>query len=232
MVSFSAPKPEKAIAPPTVKKEIEEPAAKQTGGFDASAFDKTADELESLVRSLPGEEKAVGHGEEEEGEETASKTVGKGGGNGLVVGIIIIVALAVIGGALYFTGVFSPAQTHVAQKTIDITGITGAFVDNKNVGRVLVLKAQIINVTGLPQTVRGVRGIVYGPKNETLSTIVVSAGRTLGAEDLKNMSKEDILKAFKDLSSSVIPPKGSAPVMIVFTTVPQGMAEFGIEIIR
>lgn len=234
VVSYSAPAPAKAPRPQAEKEEEKDAAAEQAGGFDESAFDKTADELEALARNLPGEENAPGEGTEEgEGAQTGIKTAGhKGGGNGLVVGIIIIVALAVIGGAAYFSGVFSPPQTQVAQKTMDITGMTGSFVDNKNAGRLLVIQAQIINVTASPQTVRGVRGIVYGPKNEKLSTVVVSAGRTLTAEDLKNMSKDDILKAFKDLSSSVIPPKGSAPAMIVFTTVPQGMAEFGIELIR
>ncbi|MBI5888324.1 MAG: zinc-ribbon domain-containing protein [Deltaproteobacteria bacterium] len=232
----SAPKRESVVSysAPAPAEEEKNAAAKQAGGFDESAFDKTADELEALAGSLPGEENALGEGTEEgEGARTGVETGGhEGGGKGLVIGIIIIVALAVIGGAAYFSGVLSPAQTQVAQKTMDIAKMTGSFVDNKNAGRLLVIQAQIINVTASPQTVRGVRGIVYGSKNEQLSTIVVSAGRTLTAEDLKNMSREDILKAFKDLSSSVIPPRGSAPVMIVFTTVPQGMAEFGIDIIR
>lgn len=232
VVSYSAPAPAKTPLPHT--EEGKDAAAERSGGFDESAFDKTADELEALARTLPGEENAPEEGTEEgEDAQTGIKTAAhKGNGNGLVIGIIIVVALAVIGGAAYFSGVFSPAKTQVAQKTMDITGMTGSFVDNKNAGRLLVIQAQITNVTASPQTVRGVRGTVYGPKNEKLSTIVVSAGRTLTAEDLKNMSKDDILKAFKDLSSSVIPPKGSAPVMIVFTTVPQGMAEFGIDIIR
>lgn len=244
VVSFSAPAPGKAPAPSAVKKEAaptegvqppaekKDTAAKQAGGFNDSAFDRTADELESLVKNLPGEENPLGQDTEED-EDAGVKTAGHtGGGNGLAAGIIIFVALAIIGAALYFTGVFTPAQRQAAQKTIDITGVTVSFVDNKNAGRLLVLKAQIINVTNLPQTVRGVKGTVYGSKNEQLSAIVVSAGRTLGAEDLKNMPKEDILKSFKDLSSSVIPAKGSAPVMIVFTAVPQGMADAGIEIVR
>ncbi len=225
---LAEPKREAVVAPvASVMKDVPAPA------FDATKGMAEKDELESFAEGGPADEPLdeTGDTAQEPGAPKKAHPTAPGK-TGFAIGIIIVFAVVIAGAVLYLSGVFSPARTHIAKNTMDIEAIIGSFVDNKNAGRLFVIQAKIKNLTGSPQTVHGVRGIIYGAKGEQLATLVVAPGRTLPEDDLKNLSREEIQKAFKDSSGGVIPARGSAPAMVVFTDLPQGMAEFGMDVIR
>lgn len=177
---------------------------------------------------------AAGAEEEDEGmeEETASR---RPANLGLILAALIIV---LGGGAVYFTGVIDmlahklmpPAESQI--KTIEIETINGFSVDNSNFGKLFVIQARIKNITDEPQAIKAVTGIIYDEDGETIASQSVSPGRIVSMDDIRNLPKEELLKPFTDPSGGLIPPKGTVPVMVLFTEIPQGLAEYGLDIVR
>lgn len=153
----------------------------------------------------------------------------------LVAAIVFLVGGAVI----YFSGIIDtlanrlmpPAQVAV-QKTVEIETIKGYYAENRNFGKFFVIEATIKNISGAPQSVKALSGVLYNAKGERIANRSVAPGRVVSAEDLKTLSKEDLQRPFKDPSGGTLPPKGTVPVMIPFTEPPQGIAEYGIDIVR
>lgn len=171
--------------------------------------------------------------EEDSGQEIPSNA---SSGRALMIAALIFFA----GGAvIYFSGIidtlakrFMPPAQVAVQKTVDIETIKGYYAENKNFGKFFVVEATIKNISGEPQGVRAVTGLLYNAKGVKIAARSVAPGRVVSAEDLKNLSKEDLLKPFKDPSGGTLPPKGTVPVMIPFTDPPEGVSEYGIDIIR
>ncbi|MBI5588054.1 MAG: zinc-ribbon domain-containing protein [Deltaproteobacteria bacterium] len=153
----------------------------------------------------------------------------------LVAAIVFLVGGAVI----YFSGIIDtlanrlmpPARVAVL-KTVEIETIKGYYAENRNFGKFFVIEATIKNISGTPQSVKALSGVLYNAKGERIANRSVAPGRVVSAEDLTNLSKEDLQKPFKDPSGGTLPPKGTVPVMIPFTEPPQGIAEYGIDIVR
>lgn len=159
----------------------------------------------------------------------------KKGGAGLLTAVFVFI----IGGlVIYYSGIIDTFARRLTgprttvQKTVEIEYINGKFPENKSFGRFFVIEARIKNVTESPQEIKAVTGVIYNDKGEKIATRSVSPGRMVSADDLKNLSREDILKSFKDPSGGSIPPKGTVPVMVPFIDLPPGLAEYGIDIIR
>ncbi len=79
---------------------------------------------------------------------------------------------------------------------------------------------------------REIRGVLYNKNGEKIKVLAVSPGRVVSLDDIKNFSKDDLLKQYRNISGGTIPPRGAVPVTIVFTEVPKDMAEFGVDIVR
>lgn len=171
-------------------------------------------------------------GDEGMGEETASR---RPANLGLILAALIIV---LGGGAIYFTGVIDmlahklmpTAESQI--KTIEIETINGFSVDNSDFGKLFVIQARIKNITDEPQAIKAVTGIIYDEDGETIASQSVSPGRIVSMDDMRNLPKEELLKPFTDPSGGLIPPKGTVPVMVLFTEIPQGLAEYGLDIVR
>lgn len=154
-------------------------------------------------------------------------------------GLIIAVLIFILGGAaIYYTGIvdsiarkLTPASTSV-QKVVEIENINGYYIENKSFGRFFVIDAKIKNITDTPQGVKSVAGILYNDKGEKIASRSVSPGRIVTTDDLKNLSKDDLLKQFKDASGGTLPAKAVVPVMVLFTEVPAEMVEYGLDIVR
>jgi hypothetical protein len=193
-----------------------------------------SEELEREERegSLLGEVEESEGEEEDSGQEIPSNASSS---RALLIAALIFLA----GGAvIYFSGIidalakrFMPAQVSV-EKTVDIETIKGYYAENKTFGKFFVVEATIKNISGEPQGVKAVTGLLYNAKGVKIASRSVAPGRVVSAEDLKNLSKEDLLKPFKDPSGGTLPPKGTVPVMIPFTDPPEGISEYGIDIVR
>lgn len=148
----------------------------------------------------------------------------------IAAGAVIIIGLAVIfnsGGA----GRFSAREKAAISKPIDIETINGYMAENKNIGRIFVIEALIRNITDSAQGIKEVRGVIYNSSGARVIDRIVSPGRVVSAEELKNLPKEGLIKALSDTSGSIIPPKATVPVMVLFTEIPDNMAEYGLDVI-
>ncbi|MEK7773504.1 MAG: DUF3426 domain-containing protein, partial [Deltaproteobacteria bacterium] len=110
--------------------------------------------------------------------------------------------------------------------------IHGYFVENKNSGKVFVIEAKIKNVSDSAQDIKAVKGVLYDARGEKLAERFVAPGRVVSADDLKNLPPGELIKQFKDPPGGAIPPKGTIPVMVLFTEAPAGMVEYGVDVIR
>jgi len=158
----------------------------------------------------------------------------------VIAGAVVLAAAA----TFYFTGgvgmvsekfagkFLSNSSAAQHEETVRIDTVRGFFVDNKNIGRVFVIEAWIKNLSDSPQDIKEVRGVLYNNRGERIKTQSVSPGRVISLDDIKNLSREDILKQYRDVSGGTVPPKGAVPVTIVFVDIPKGMAEYGIDIVR
>ncbi len=217
-------------APPAAQTPEEKPV-RETLKF--SQYFSEEMEKEEREGSLLGEVEESEGEEEDSGQEIPSNASSS---RALMIAALIFLA----GGAvIYFSGIidalarrFMPPAQVAVQKTVDIETVKGYYAENKNFGKFFVIEATIKNISGEPQGVRAVTGLLYNAKGVKIAGRSVAPGRVVSAEDLKNLSKEDLLKPFKDPSGGTLPPKGTVPVMIPFTDPPEGVSEYGIDIIR
>ena len=214
-------------AKPAAKAEEEAPAEKTMFAGLGMAEEKT--EVPSMEEALEMPRPApFGAGAPASAPEAGSR-------RGLLT--ILLVVLVLGGGfALYSSGLLSPVirmfSRPAAVQTLEIEGVKTSFVTNVQFGQVFVIEGAVINLSDGPQEIKSVKGTIYDNKKRPVAAAMVSAGRTMSAEELANLSKEEIERYFSDTSPSAVPPKGTIPVMIVFTELPSGMAEIGIDIIR
>lgn len=152
---------------------------------------------------------------------------------GLLIAFLIVIAG---GGLVYFTGAIdklaqalTPGEAKL--KTVGIETIEGYYAENSNIGRVFVIQARVRNLTEEPQEIKAATGVIYDRSGKKLGSRSVSPGRVVSLEEVSSLSREDLLKPFKDPSGGVIPPRGTVPVMVLFTEA-EGVAEYGIDIIR
>ena len=158
----------------------------------------------------------------------------RSGNLGLVAAILIIV---LGGGFVYYTGVIDklartlmpPATSQL--KTVEIEAIKGFYEENRNFGKLFVIEARVKNITGEPQEIKAATGIIYNEDGDKIGSRSVSPGRIVTIDDVKNLPLEELQKAFKDPSGGIIPPKGTVPVMVIFTEA-EGVAEYGLDIVR
>lgn len=151
--------------------------------------------------------------------------------------VIIAVLIFIFGaGAIYFSGIIDTVARTLTStapaEVVEIETIKGYIAANKNFGKFFVIEAKIKNTSDEPQPIEKITGVIYDDRGKSIATRSVSPGRMVGEEDLKNLSKSDLLDRFSDSSGGVIPPQGTVPVMVPFTEMPAGMAEYGLKIIR
>lgn len=153
----------------------------------------------------------------------------------LVAGLIIIFG----GGGLYASGLidivarqFLPGAQQTEPQVVGIERLKGRLVENSSLGNLFAIEAVVRNMTDEPQELKTVRGVLYDKSGRKIIERTVSPGRILSSADLENLSGKEIEKYFNDTSGGTIPPKGIIPVMVVFTEIPSGVGEFGLDIVR
>jgi predicted Zn finger-like uncharacterized protein len=150
----------------------------------------------------------------------------------VLAAVLIIVALAA---GLHLTGILDMLMSPKAEqkpRAIAFDGLKGFYVENEKAGRIFAIEGKVTNVSEEPQELAGVMANIYGKDGNKLISKTVSLGAIISSEELKTLAGEDITKHFQEVSRGSIPPKGSSPVMFVFTAVPEGLAEFDVEALR
>ncbi len=221
--------------------------AQKTGGNEENRFEDLFSRT-LAEKGSEGAEKAVETDEDEDlefdrgdlGQESGSTAAEEdpaprhyAAGRGVMLAVLIFILGA---GAVYFSGIIDtiartltgPDRTEV----VEIETISGYMAENKNFGKFFVIEAKIKNTSDEAQTIDRITGIIYDSRGRSIATRSVSPGRVMTEDDLKNLTKDELLGQFSDSSGGVIPPKGTVPVMVPFTEIPAGLAEYGLKIVR
>lgn len=159
----------------------------------------------------------------------------KPGKKAILIAVLVFIIGAIV---VYSSGIVDSIAKSIlpgsepAAKVVEIETINGYYADNVLFGKVFVIEAKIRNISDGPQEIKSVTGILYNSKGEKLTSKSVSPGRVVSQDDLKNLSKEDLLKQFKDATGGTIPSKAEVPVMVLFTEAPAETVEYGLDIVR
>ncbi len=151
----------------------------------------------------------------------------------VILAILLIIGLGVL---LHITGiadrVLNPSGTAGNELTMAITKMKSYVATNKEIGPVFVVEAKLLNMTDSPQKVEAVRGTLYNKSGKRLSARTVSPGRVVSKEQIRDMSRIELVKNFKDTAGGTIPPKGSVPVMLLFMNAPEATVEFSLDVLQ
>lgn len=224
-------------------KEPKEPPASPKDTFSkllSESLKKDIKEKDVTVEEAEDDEDVLGFEPEEgfEEEGTAGRPEPKPfrkAGSRIPPALIALIVFLVGGGIIYFSGIIdhiarrlAPAE---APKSVEIEDVKGSYVDNQVFGKFFVIEARLKNISDEPQSVKRVTGIVYGKDGEKIMSLSVAPGRVVTPDDLKVLPKEELARQFKDPSGGSIPPKGTVPVMVIFTDISSGVSEAGVDIV-
>jgi len=147
---------------------------------------------------------------------------------------IIVIVLAIAGSLMYMKT--RPDNTFMAdpsgEKPLEIESTKGYYVVNKDGGKIFVIETMIKNITDGPVKISGIRGLVMDSSGREMARKMVSPGRVVTNEDLRNLPVETLLKSFRDTSAGTMPKKATIPTMILFTDLQNAVAEYGIDVLR
>ncbi len=226
---------------PSVKEGLPSPAAaKDTfSRLLTESLKKEIKEKDVVVEEAEDEEDVLGF-EPEEGFEEPGKTGVRAAApfrkapTRIPPALIALIVFLVGGGIVYFSGIIDSIARRLAPtdapKSVEIEDVKVSYVDNQNFGKFFVIEARLKNITDSSQPVKRVTGIAYGKDGEKLMSRSVAPGRVVTPDDLKVLPKEDLERQFKDPSGGMIPPKGTVPVMVIFTEISSGVSEAGVDI--
>lgn len=159
----------------------------------------------------------------------------KPGKKAILIAVLVFIIGAIV---VYSSGIVDSIAKSIlpgaepTAKVVEIETINGYYAENVLFGKVFVIEAKIRNISDAPQEIKSVTGILYNSRGEKLTAKSVSPGRVVSQDDLKNLSKEDLLKQFKDATGGTIPSKAEVPVMVLFTEAPAETVEYGLDIVR
>jgi len=150
------------------------------------------------------------------------------------IAIVIIIIIAIAGGLIYMKS--TPENALMAEQTVkkplEIESTKGYYVVNKNGGKIFVIETVLKNITDEPVKISGIRGLVMDSSGHEMARKMVSPGRIVTAEDIRNLPVETLLQSFQDTSEGTMPEKATIPTMILFTDLQKAVAEYGIDVLR
>ena len=150
--------------------------------------------------------------------------------------ILAVLAIIGLGVLLHITGiadrVLHPSGTSGNELTMAITKMKSYVAKNKEIGPVFVVEAKLLNMTDKPQKVEGVRGTLFNKSGKKLSVRVVSPGRVVSREQIRDMSRKDLMKNFTEAAGGTIPPKGTVPVMLLFLNAPEATTKYSLDVLQ
>jgi predicted Zn finger-like uncharacterized protein len=167
----------------------------------------------------------------------------------LMVALLIILFLAAGGYyvySTYFAEGFDPAQllSLFSGKEDPLGNFENVenkmeyyYVENREVGKILILQGTIINHADVPKGRIKVRVSLYDKTGKTLATSESYCGNILDITELETLPKKEISRLLlvqtgKAFDNALIKPKGSIPYMLAVFSVPQETDGYNITIVE
>lgn len=148
----------------------------------------------------------------------------------IIISAVIILLLLAGGTVVYLnTGAGFLSKPAAQQKTMDIIGLQGYYINNTSLGQLFVIEGKLVSNLNTSKEVTGIHGMIFDKMGKTIKDTWVAPGRIVARDELKAISAADLEKRFKDRNGTV-PPKGTVPFMIVFQGVSGELAEFSVDI--
>ncbi|SHJ76568.1 MJ0042 family finger-like domain-containing protein [Malonomonas rubra DSM 5091] len=236
--TFSGPADEQIEKPvepiEAVAEEEEEPAKKKKKYSDEELTALFADEQE---QEPVAQEPAV-----------PAPTVKKSSPLGSLIRILLllILGLAIIGGALYFLN--GPEQIEQAiqqllgqqvqtleQGRISLSELEGKFINNQEAGELFVIRGAATNNYREPRSSIQVKGIIFDQNGKQLLQKTIFCGNPISDQELQTLPfsklEEMMRNQFgKAMSNVKVNNKETIPFVIAFRDLPQNLSEFSVDI--
>ena len=124
----------------------------------------------------------------------------------------------------------SKKSEEVGPAQVDVADVRQRLVGNMTMGTIRVLEGTAINHSSFPMTRIKVKGEVTDSYTVVLGVKESYCGNLLNADELANMTEDQIQKELSnpqgsDVSNDRIVPQGRIPFMIVFTREPAGVVK-------
>ncbi len=118
---------------------------------------------------------------------------------------------------------------------IAVRNPVGTFLNNKEAGEIFVVNGEAVNGFTKPRASIQVKALLYGVKGEVLLQKVAYCGNALSKEQLTTMPVAKMEAAMANqfgdsLSNLAVQPGKAIPFVVVFTNVPKGATDFGVEV--
>lgn len=169
----------------------------------------------------------------------------------------LLLLLLVVGGYLIYSSFSSSTPTTAEEKAGEISGESPAqaadgapslldglsldairyfFVDNKEIGRILVIQGEVINISQTNKDYIVVEAVLQNEHKHEVAKKFQYCGVPLTLFQLQNLSEKDLEDTLTNrltilTNNTNIPPGGRVPFVTVFTTPPDSMRHFEVRVV-
>ena len=153
---------------------------------------------------------------------------------------VVLSAVAVIGmGIMIYMGNSRPpeeaAKPAPPAENITLSAVDASFIKNKKAGDLLVISGTVVNNFTTPRAAVQIKGLVYGDKDQVLTSKIAYCGNTLTNEQLTTMPLKTIEAAMANqfgsaLDNLEVAPGKSIPCMVVISDLPEDAKNYGAEL--
>ncbi len=126
-------------------------------------------------------------------------------------------------------------RRHQVETRLAVENLEGFYRDLPGGRRVFVIRGEVLNRSGIPQSLIRVKGNLFDARGRTVASREVFCGNVLGDRDLATLPAEAIDARLQNevgnaLQNMDIAPGGRVPFMVVFLPAPEGVTTYNVEV--
>jgi hypothetical protein len=119
---------------------------------------------------------------------------------------------------------------------IELNDYTASFLQNEQAGELFVIHGRARNLYEEPRSTIQIKGVIFNEAGKPVMQQTVFGGNALTEEQLTSLPYSKIEEAMTNqfgdhLSNLNVAPSDSIPFTIVFRNLPEGVAEFTVEVV-
>jgi len=153
---------------------------------------------------------------------------------GVLIAVAALLAVSVLGYFGYSS--FSPSKETAAVETgaIAVRGVKASFIDNDELGELLVISGEALNEYPQPRAALQVKVTVFDAAGQVIATKSAYGGNPLTEEQLESLPLDKIEAAMANqfgdsLANMEVAPGKAIPFVVVLAKLPKGAKDFGVQ---